>query len=361
MTKKKICFIAQFPPPVHGLSKAVETLYYSEITDEFELEKIDIKNNKHILRTLWRLAASKADLFYFTISQSKGGNLRDLLILKVLELRKKKCLIHLHGGYYRQLVDNKIAPWQRKANYNVLSKIAGAIVLGPSLRYIFKDMVPEDKIFVVPNCVEETFIPDDDTFESIVHARSKEKLMHVLYLSNFLRDKGYPEVLEMAKIEKQHYETSGERRMHFDFAGLFFSDSEKQFFDNYISSHQLEPFITYHGSAYGEKKKELLEKCSIFVLLSKNEGQPISILEAMANGMNVVTTDAGGIPDLVNNQENGLVIPVGEENKAFIAYEYLLNLKDSRMALMNRNVVLNKYKEDIYFNNMSNVFRELLS
>lgn len=31
MSKKKICFIAQFPPPMHGLSKAVETLYNSEL------------------------------------------------------------------------------------------------------------------------------------------------------------------------------------------------------------------------------------------------------------------------------------------------------------------------------------------
>ena len=48
MSKKKICFIAQFPPPMHGLSKAVETLYNSELNTavdsngEFEFEKVDI-------------------------------------------------------------------------------------------------------------------------------------------------------------------------------------------------------------------------------------------------------------------------------------------------------------------------------
>ena len=47
MSKKKICFIAQFPPPMHGLSKAVETLYNSELNasvnsdGEFEFEKVD--------------------------------------------------------------------------------------------------------------------------------------------------------------------------------------------------------------------------------------------------------------------------------------------------------------------------------
>ena len=52
MKKKKICFIAQFPPPIHGLSKAVDTLFNSELNSsissdgEFIFEKIDIKNNR---------------------------------------------------------------------------------------------------------------------------------------------------------------------------------------------------------------------------------------------------------------------------------------------------------------------------
>jgi len=55
MSKKKICFIAQFPPPMHGLSKAVDTLYNSELNSavnpdgEFEFEKVDITNNKNFL------------------------------------------------------------------------------------------------------------------------------------------------------------------------------------------------------------------------------------------------------------------------------------------------------------------------
>lgn len=120
---KKICFIAQFPPPMHGLSKAVETLYNSNLNfeidsqGEFEFEKVDITNNKNFIKNLLKISRSKADLFYFTISQTKGGNLRDLVIFKLLELQHKKCLIHLHGGYYRQLVDNDMAGWQRKANY----------------------------------------------------------------------------------------------------------------------------------------------------------------------------------------------------------------------------------------------------
>ena len=114
MSKKKICFVAQFPPPIHGLSKAVDTLYNSNLSEELEFEKVDITDNKKFLKNLWLILRSKADLFYFTISQTKGGNLRDLIIFKVLELQHKKCLIHLHGGYYRQLIENDLSNWQKK-------------------------------------------------------------------------------------------------------------------------------------------------------------------------------------------------------------------------------------------------------
>ena len=92
---KKICFIAQFPPPMHGLSKAVETLYNSNLNfeidsqGEFEFEKVDITNNKNFIKNLLKISRSKADLFYFTISQTKGGNLRDLVIFKLLELNTR--------------------------------------------------------------------------------------------------------------------------------------------------------------------------------------------------------------------------------------------------------------------------------
>lgn len=195
MSKKKICFIAQFPPPMHGLSKAVETLYNSELNTavdsngEFEFEKVDITNNKNFVKNLLKISCSKADLFYFTISQTRGGNLRDLVIFKLLELQHKKCLIHLHGGYYRQLVDNDMAGWQRKANYKAIKKLAGAIVLSKSLKKIFKGMIDDDKIFVVENCVDDQYLLTDQEIEEKLVALRDKKVLHVLWLSNFIRSR----------------------------------------------------------------------------------------------------------------------------------------------------------------------------
>lgn len=355
MKSKKVCFIAQFPPPMHGLSKAVETLYNSELKDEFDFEKVDITNNKNFLKNLQLIRKSKADLFYFTISQTKGGNLRDLVIFKLLQMQHKKCLIHLHGGYYRQLVDNDMAGWQRKANYKAISRLDGAIVLSESLKPIFKGMLPDEKIFVVPNCVDDEYLMSDDEFEEKVKTIDQRPIKHVLYLSNFIRSKGYPDVLEMAKLEKERVENGGENRFHFDFAGKFFEETEKQFFFNYIKEHGLENFVTYHGVVGGDKKRELLRTCDIFALLTRypNEGQPISILEAMGNGMVVVTTDHAGIPDIVKDGVNGVVMKKNTkeslEKKLLASIDSLNTQKLSNRKKIKEKYIEKRFKSDMFF------------
>lgn len=360
MNKKKICFIAQFPPPMHGLSKAVETLYNSELngkvnpSSQFDFEKVDITNNKDFLKNLLKISRSKADLFYFTISQTKGGNLRDLVIFKLLELQHKKCLIHLHGGYYRQLVDKDMSGWQRKANYKAIRKLAGVIVLSESLKRIFEGMIDENKIFVVENCVDDQYLLTDQEIEEKLENLKHIGVLHVLWLSNFIRSKGYPFVLEMAKAEKERVDAGGEKRFHFDFAGKFFEESEKEYFDSYVKENELEEYITYHGIVGGEKKKELLKKCYLFALPTRypNEGQPISILEAMGNGMYIITTDHAGIPDIVVDGVNGYII------KQNINTNILTLIKSIDLEIViktNHEIVRDLYNCKVYTNKIANI------
>ena len=354
--KKKICFIAQFPPPIHGLSKAVDTLYNSKLKEEFEFEKVDITNNKKILKSLIAIIKSNADLFYFTISQTKGGNLRDLVILKLLEKRHKKCLIHLHGGYYRKLVDEDLPLWQKKANYKAIKKVAGAIVLGESLKYIFEGMLEEEKIHVVPNCVDDEYLLTENEVKEKVKKLEKKEIKDVLYLSNFIKEKGYEYVLELAKLEKEEFDKTGKRKYYFNFAGKFFNNKDEEQFFNYINENNLKDFITYYGVVSGNEKKELLKKSDIFILLTTypKEGQPISILEAMGSGMVVITTNYAGIPDIIENNRNGILI-----NKTGINVNIMYNDLEKigfKLILENNRNDIKKYLQSIYIGNMKTIF-----
>ena len=357
--KKKICFIAQFPPPIHGLSKAVDTLYNSKLKEKFEFEKIDITNNKKFIKKLIAIYKSKADLFYFTISQTKGGNLRDLIILKLLEKQHKKCLIHLHGGYYRQLVDNELPKWQKKANYNAIKRLDGVIVLGESLKYIFQGMIDENKIFIVPNCVDDEFLLTEDEFNNKLNNIENKEIKDVLYLSNFIKEKGYEHVLELAKLEKEEFDKTSKKKFHFNFAGKFFNNKDKEEFFDYINTNNLNDFVTYYGVVNGDKKRELLKKSDIFILLTTypKEGQPISVLEAMGNGIVIITTNHAGIPDVVENEKNGLVVDKYKINSNEL-YENFKNI-DFKCTLSNNYNKIKEYLQSNYVHNMEMIFEEL--
>ena len=54
---------------------------------------------------------------------------------------------------------------------------------------------------------------------------------------------------------------------------------------------------------------ELLSVCDAFVLPSRNEGMPRALMEAMSMSLPVVATNAGGIPEVVENNVSGLIVP----------------------------------------------------
>ena len=358
---KRICFVAQFPPPIHGLSKAVDTLYNSDLAKEFIFERIDLTNNRSFLKNILLLFKSKADLFYFTISQSKMGNIRDLILLQLLFLKKKKCTIHLHGGYYRNLIDSDVGKIQKEVNFKLMRKVDGAIVLSDSLRTIFKDVVRDELISVIPNCVDNEFVITEEEFQMKIKESDSNKIKQVLYLGNFIESKGYRKILELARIEKEN-NGQGKRNFHFNFAGKFFDEVEENYFKSYISTHKIEDYVTYYGVVDGEEKRGLLRRNHIFILITryKNEGQPISILEAMINGLAIVTTDHAGIPDIVKHGLNGIVLNPIEDSNIPGLYMKIRELSDSSYkdyALTNREICVENYIESAYLEKFRRYFR----
>lgn len=116
--------------------------------------------------------------------------------------------------------------------------------------------------------------------------------------------------------------------------------------------------MTYHGIVGGDKKRELLRMCDIFCLLTSypNEGQPISILEAMGNGMVIVTADHAGIPDLVTDGVNGIVVKKETINPSAI-YDQLLRIKEYRnIEALNRDTAKTRFNQNIYIANMESCF-----
>ncbi len=71
-----------------------------------------------------------------------------------------------------------------------------------------------------------------------------------------------------------------------------------------------------------ENPQDYLATADIFVLSSNYEGLPLAVLEAMAAGLPIVSTDVGGVKDIVT--DNGILVPPGDQNALAKALSQLI-------------------------------------
>ena len=98
--------------------------------------------------------------------------------------------------------------------------------------------------------------------------------------------------------------------------------------DEAITEEELNRFIQQNNVEYCGFAKDVcpyLKRCSIFVLPSYHEGMPRSILEAMAVGRPILTTDVPGCREAVQDGENGFLVPARDGGELAEKLEILVS------------------------------------
>lgn len=360
----KILLIAPLPPPISGHSLAVK-IFLDKIILDHQVEIVDLKKKGFtnglnsfgriieifkILRQV-RKSQKNVDAIYFTISESLAGNIKDLIIYFLCFRKLDRMLIHLHGGSIKRLLFEKNSLLY-SINKFFIKRLGGAIVLGESHVKTFSDILPQNKIYVVPNFAEDYLFIDDNQLSKKFQDLEELK---ILFLSNLINGKGFNDLLQAYVSLDDVIKT----KVSLDFAGEFESESEKEKFLLKIKPYNR---IQYHGTVSGVEKKRLLFNAQVFCLpTSLLEGQPISILEAYASGCVVVTTLPDGIADIFENEINGFIIQKKSPISIKTVIERLV-LDPEKMypiALGNRNFANLKFRISTYTSSMSRILNEI--
>ena len=82
--------------------------------------------------------------------------------------------------------------------------------------------------------------------------------------------------------------------------------------------------VRLEGAAEQDQVRNSLRRAALCVLSSNSEGMPVSLMEAAACGVPAVATAVGGVPELVQHEETGLVVPPGDSAALAAALEQLL-------------------------------------
>ena len=162
-----------------------------------------------------------------------------------------------------------------------------------------------------------------------------------LNISRLIRDKGVREYLEACRLVKKHHP---EYRCML--VGPFDSNPTaitKEELGEYISDGTIEYF--------GEQSdvRPYISQASIYVLPSYHEGTPKTVLEAMACGRAIITTNVPGCKETVINDENGLLVEAKDYNELAETMIKLASDPDTvrRMGANGRKTAENKFSVDI--------------
>jgi glycosyltransferase involved in cell wall biosynthesis len=361
----QVLVIGPSPPPANGMSEATGLVLRSlagrisfahlDTADRRGLANMghaDLTNvalaGRNGLLYLWFLLTRRPVVVYIPISQNRLGFLRDCLFLVPARLLKKQVVVHLHGSYFANFYRDS-APWMRCLIHFALAKARRAIVLGDSLADIFDGIIPRECVRVIPNGIAD---------HGRVHVQQKSEQRTIIFLSALTREKG---VLDVLACLPRVAEKIPDLRVLL--VGECFRESVRETATDAVRRMRLESQVRFLGPADAPRKYALLHAADVFVLPSYNEGQPFSILEAMAAGLPVVSTWVGCIPEMVMDGVNGFLCEPGDI-KALAEKLASLLLDDElreKMGAASRALFLARFTQEKFSTRLNDMFEEVLS
>lgn len=130
---------------------------------------------------------------------------------------------------------------------------------------------------------------------------------------------------------------------------------------HYVKKNTLEDRVHFTGKISHDDVFKVLSDSDLFVLSSLSEGLPNSIIEAMAMGKPVVATSVGGIPDVIVDGFNGLLVPPKSADKLAHNILYILTHPDIAEALgRNAMASIKKYSWEEIIRLYEDIFQRIV-
>ena len=182
-------------------------------------------------------------------------------------------------------------------------------------------------------------------------------IFKVLYLAHCTREKGVFDTIDAVSLSNTILRAkSSPVQMHLTVAGDFLNPAEEHEFRQRIQRGDISTSVTYAGFLSGPEKVEALRTsdCYCFPTYYEAEGLPVSLIEAMAFGLCIVTTRWRAIPEILPHDHAGFVTPRATDE---IAAALLDMIPRDGIAL--REQFLGRFSMDSYLGSMREVFSSL--
>lgn len=377
MFKKKILMVGQFPPTVGGITTCIQTILTSNLNKRFKFipfttsrptigiikDVLDYTLLFHIgLKNLFRSALTTLyHIIKFPIvliimkpkiihihTTNYWPFWESSIYVFISKFFLRKTILHIHAGRFTKFYNtgNTIQKILIKKTLMIADKI---IILSSLQKKLYMKFVPEDKLTIITNVVNFKTYQD----QSILKLKEKN-LIKVLFIGGEeSKRKGIYDIIESIPIVIKGY---GKNILF-----IFIGRCDIKRIRNICKKKKIEKYVDFRGYVEESIKIKILNSSDIFVLPSYAEGLPISLLEAMAAGLPVISTPVGSIPDVIKEEVHGYLINPGDY---YALADMIIKLsKDSilrkKNGEKNKETILKKYDVKILTDKLSKLYDEL--
>jgi len=245
---------------------------------------------------LWRIhriLRDESPCIFHVHFASRGSTLRKCIV-SVMVLRTPSWLVlHAHGAGFDGFFANLPRPLQERVA-RIFRRAHGFVVLSTQWLEFYATQLTlgRQRIQIMVN-------PTDPP--STVPDRRGRDTVQFLFLGRIDDRKGAFELLDAYHALPDT--TRASARI------VFAGDGRVE--DLRRRAAEIGPGVAVHSWLDREERDQLLAASDVLVLPSHHEGVPMAILEAMANGLPVIATPVGGIPDVLRDGREGLLVEVG--------------------------------------------------
>lgn len=299
--------------------------------------------------------------YYCIISTSYFGFIRDYFTILFAHTFGCKVVIHLHGGGFHDFfwTSNHFLQSRIKSTIKRVDKV---IVLGKLLEdqfYCAGDFV-KPKLIVVPNGLPIGI----DEPPRVPKVFPTSGTVQLLYLSSLMPSKGFLNVIKAMKILNTKYPN----RFKLSICGSFVSTctessdliNDSASLINYIKIHKLEAVVKYFDQVNNQDKEKHFKRAHIFLLPTSYawEGQPLSIIEAMAFSTPVISCKHKGIPELIQSGKSGLLVKPQSVSSIVAGVEKIISNKSefNEMSIKARIHYEKYFSREVHVSRMINIF-----
>ncbi len=216
-------------------------------------------------------------------------------------------------------------------------------------------------IRTIPNSVDTSrFCPvgDREKHELRRKLRLSPKDKVVTFTGRLVSYKGLPLLLRVwQEIQRKHDDA---RLLLVGSGGLDIHNCEAEL-KEYVNANGLSENVRFMGSV--RNVHEYLQASDIFVFPTENEAFGISLIEAMACGLPVISTSVGGVRDILEHRKNGLVVEVNHFQQLYDALDTLMTdtALSTCLGQAARQVTREKYSAEIVTRQYVELFRHFFT